>query len=124
MSFREQNARRKIVVVLLRLEGIAILALGAYLIAKGLLSSESTEWFVISGIIFMIGIAGFGLLIAAIGFKNSKNYGRGPSVLANLIAIGVSKYIFEAGYWWLAFPLTIYAATTIFLTITLIPKEN
>ena len=49
-------------------------------------------------------------------------YGRAPAVLANLIAIGVSKYIFEAGFWWAALPLTLYAALTIYCAVSIIPE--
>ena len=118
------DSRRKTVVALLRLEGIVILALGLFLIVKGLISGGSIEWFVISGILALALVGGFGLLFAAKGFKTKKMYGRAPAVLANLIAIGVSKYIFEAGFWWAALPLTLYAALTIYCAVSIIPEKN
>ena len=118
------DARRKTVVALLRIEGIVILALGLFLIVKGLISGGSIEWFVISGILALALVGGFGLLFAAKGFKTKKMYGRAPAVLANLIAIGVSKYIFEAGFWWAALPLTLYAALTIYCAVSIIPEKN
>jgi hypothetical protein len=116
--------RRKAVVTLLRIEGISILALGLFLIIKGLVDGGGIEWFVISGILALAIVGGLGLLLAAKGFKSKKMYGRAPAVLANLIAIGVSKYIFEAGFWWAALPLTIYAALTIYCAISLVPEKN
>ncbi len=118
------DSRRKTVVALLRIEGIVILALGLFLIVKGLISGGLIEWFVISGILALALIGGFGLLFAAKGFKTKKMYGRAPAVLANLIAIGVSKYIFEAGFWWAALPLTLYAALTIYCAVSIIPEKN
>jgi hypothetical protein len=118
------DSRRKTVVALLRLEGIVILALGLFLIVKGLISGGLIEWFVISGILALALVGGFGLLFAAKGFKTKKMYGRAPAVLANLIAIGVSKYIFEAGFWWAALPLTLYAALTIYCAVSIIPEKN
>ena len=118
------DSRRKTVVALLRIEGIVILALGLFLIVKGLISGGSIEWFVISGILALALVGGFGLLFAAKGFKTKKMYGRAPAVLANLIAIGVSKYIFEAGFWWAALPLTLYAALTIYCAVSIIPEKN
>jgi len=112
------------VVALLRIEGILILALGLFLIVKGLITSGSIEWFVISGILFMALFGGIGLLLSANGFKAKKMYGRAPAVLANLIAIGVSKYIFEAGFWWAALPLTLYAALTIYCAVSIIPEKR
>jgi DNA-directed RNA polymerase beta subunit len=66
---------------------------------------------------------GIGLLVAAHGFKSLRMYGRAPAVLANLIAIGVAKYMFEAGLWWAAVPLTLYAVITIFCAVSIIPHK-
>ena len=123
-SFSNQEFRRAMVVALLRIEGIAILALGLFLIVKGLTTSGAIEWFVISGILFLALAGGFGLLIATKGFKAKKMYGRAPAVLANLIAIGVSKYMYEAGLWWTALPLTLYAALTIYCAVSIVPEKN
>jgi hypothetical protein len=124
MTMFNSEWRRKAVVTLLRIEGISILALGLFLIIKGLVDGGGIEWFVISGILALAIVGGLGLLLAAKGFKSKKMYGRAPAVLANLIAIGVSKYIFEAGFWWAALPLTIYAALTIYCAVSLVPEKN
>jgi len=124
MTMLNSVMRRKAVIVLLRIEGISILALGLFLIIKGLVDGGAIEWFVISGILALALSGGFGLLAAAHGFKSKKMYGRAPAVLANLIAIGVSKYIYEAGFWWAALPLTLYAALTIYCAISLVPEKN
>ena len=124
MTMFNSEWRRKAVVTLLRIEGISILALGLFLIIKGLVDGGGIEWFVISGILALAIVGGLGLLLAAKGFKSKKMYGRAPAVLANLIAIGVSKYIFEAGFWWAALPLTLYAALTIYCAISLVPEKN
>jgi hypothetical protein len=124
MPTLNSDFRRKAVVALLRIEGILILALGLFLIVKGLITSGSIEWFVISGILFMALFGGIGLLLSANGFKAKKMYGRAPAVLANLIAIGVSKYIYEAGFWWAALPLTLYAALTIYCAVSIIPEKQ
>ena len=124
MTMFNSEWRRKAIVALLRIEGISILALGLFLIIKGLVDGGGIEWFVISGILALAIVGGLGLLLAAKGFKSKKMYGRAPAVLANLIAIGVSKYIFEAGFWWAALPLTIYAALTIYCAVSIIPEKK
>jgi hypothetical protein len=124
MSTFNSESRRTVVVALLRIEGVFILALGLYLIVKGLISGGSIEWFVISGILFMTLFGGVGLLLSANAFKTKKMYGRAPAVLGNLIAIGVSKYIFEAGFWWAALPLTLYAALTIYCAVSIVPEKK
>jgi len=122
--FSNPELRRNMVVALLRIEGSFILALGLFLIVKGLVDGGSIEWFVISGILIMAFAGGFGLLLAANGFKARRMYGRAPAVLANLIAIGVSKYIFEAGFWWAALPLALFAALTIYCAVSIIPEKK
>jgi hypothetical protein len=117
MSKLTPNARRNLLVVFLRIEGIAILGLGSFLILKGLFTKGLIEWFVISGILILALAGGIGLLIAAKGFKAHKKYGRAPAVLANLIAIGVSKYMVEANLWWVAIPITLIAVSIIILTL-------
>ena len=123
-SFSNPEFRRSTVVTLLRIEGISILALGLFLIIKGLAAGGEIEWFVISGILFMTLFGGIGLLASANGYKTKKMYGRAPAVLANLIAIGVSKYIFEAGFWWAALPLALYAALTIYCAVSIVPEKK
>ena len=115
--------RRKSVIALLRIEGIFILALGLFLVIKGLIDGGGIEWFVISGILALAVFGGLGLLVAAHGFKSMRMYGRAPAVLANLIAIGVAKYMFEAGLLLAAILLTLYAAFTIFCAVSIIPKK-
>ena len=124
MTMLNSELRRKAVVALLRIEGNSILALGLFLIIKGLVDGGAIEWFVISGILALALSGGLGLLAAAHGFKTKRMYGRAPAVLANLIAIGVSKYIYEAGFWWAALPLTLYAALTIYCAISIIPEKK
>ncbi len=124
MGEQNQDFRRKMAIYILSLEGSLILGLGVYLIAKGLTSKGATEWFVISGELGILIAGGGGLLIAAKGFKDKKSYGRAPAVLANLIAIGVAKYMYEGGLWWLGLPLAIIAATTIILAISIIPEKK
>lgn len=123
MSDASLNIRRKIAFILLRFEALIVLFLGLILIYKGLTSSSAIDWFIISGILGLVIIGGSGLLLAAKGIRDQKMYGRAPAILANLIAVGVSKYMFEAGLWWFAIPSTLIAALIIYCTITLIPKS-
>jgi hypothetical protein len=124
MSKQNQDLRRRLATIILRVEGIFILGLGVFLVVKGLTSKNSIEWFVISGELAIVIAGGVGLLFAAKGFKDKKMYGRAPAVLANLIAIGIAKYMLEAGLWWAAIPLTIIAGTTIYLAVSVIPEKK
>ena len=118
-----QDSRRKIATALLAFEGIVVLALGAFLIFKSL-TAESVELAPLSGEIFFAAIGGVGLLASAYSFKNKRRYGRAPAVLANLIALGVAKYQFEGGLWFVALPLVIVATTTLYCALTIVPETG
>jgi hypothetical protein len=47
------------------------------------------------------------------GVKEGKRWANSPAILANLIALGVAKYQFEAGAYWLAVPISATAITVI-----------
>lgn len=73
-----------------------------------------------------LSVIGFALAGAAAlftlskGVKAGKRWANSPAILANLIALGVAKYQFEAGLYWIALPVTIIAlfiVGTIFLQI-------
>jgi hypothetical protein len=59
-------------------------------------------------------LAGSGALYAlSVGVKTGKRWANSPAILANLIALGVAKYQFEARAYWLAVPITAVAAPVI-----------
>ena len=118
-----QSARRNIVTTLLNLEGAVVLALGAFLIFKSI-TADSVELAPLAGEIFFAAIGGLGLLASAYSFKNKRRFGRAPAVLANLIALGVAKYQFEGGLWFVALPLVIVAAITLYCSLTIVPESG
>ena len=69
-------------------------------------------------------LAGLGLMAAARGFSRARNYGRAPALLANLIALGVSYFQFQAHLWLLAIPLSIASLTIVVLTLSLTPSTD
>ncbi len=108
-------------IALLNLEGAVVLALGAFLIFKSI-TADSVEIAPLAGEIVFAALGGFGLLAAAYSFKNKRRFGRAPAVLANLIALGVAKYQFEGGLWFVALPLVIVAAMTLYCAVTIVPE--
>ena len=116
-----QSARRQIVIALLNFEGAVVLALGAFLILKSI-TADSVEIAPLAGEIVFAALGGFGLLASAYSFKNKRRFGRAPAVLANLIALGVAKYQFEGGLWFVALPLVIVAAMTLYCAVTIVPE--
>ena len=96
---------------LVRAEAIFLFALGAYLLVRTLTSSVEELDAVIAEIIFLI-LGGVGLFFAGRGFLQQRNYGRGPTVLANLIAMGVAYYMIDGDRILLGVVLGIYAFVT------------
>ena len=118
-----QSARRNIVTTLLNLEGAVVLSLGAFLIFKSI-TADSFELAPLAGEIIFAAIGGLGLLASAYSFKNKRRFGRAPAVLANLIALGVAKYQFEGGLWFIALPLVIVAVITLYCALTIVPESG
>ena len=103
--------KSKLVVSLLLLESTFVLALAIYMIALGF--THDKEWAPYLGVIGMA-LGGSGALYAlARGVIEGKRWATSPAILANLIALGVAKYQFEAGLYILAVPMVIVAVLII-----------
>lgn len=108
---------------LLNLEGAVVLALDIFLIYKFVIA-DSVEILPLLGVVIFAAIGGLGLLASAYSFKNKRHFGRAPAVLANLIALGVAKYQFEGGLWFVALPLVIVAVITLYCAVTIVPESE
>lgn len=108
---------------LVRAEAIFLFALGAYLLVRTLTSSVEELDAVIAEIVFLI-LGGVGLFFAGRGFLQQRNYGRGPTVLANLIAMGVSYYMIDGDRILLGVVLGIYAFVTFVAALASIPRPH
>lgn len=64
----------------------------------------------VTGFAFVGSVAVF---VLARGVKDGKRWANSPAILANLIALGVAKYQFEAGVYLLAVPITVMAITVV-----------
>jgi len=115
--------RRAIVVTLLRLEGVVVFALGAFMIVEAFIAESEAPLALVGVVLFAI-LGGSGLLLAARGFATHRNYGRAPAILANAIALGVAYYQVEARLWVVAIPLSIVALATFLLALSLTPSSE
>jgi protein-S-isoprenylcysteine O-methyltransferase Ste14 len=108
---RDQKAVFGIGALLLLLESVLVLALGLYMIALGFTHDKAwLPYLSVTGFAFVGSAALFAL---ARGVKDGKRWANSPAILANLIALGVAKYQFEAGAYWLAIPITIMSITVV-----------
>ena len=110
------NFAKRWVVHLLRVEALALLIIAAYL-AISSIRSEVTSVSGLLGEIFFAILGSLGLYFASVGFQRGKSYGRAPAVLANLIALGVSYFMYSGDYLIGAIPLSIFAFLTLFAAL-------
>jgi len=115
------SSARALVATLLTVESVAVAALGVWLIVLAL-TAKSVEILPLLGVLIFIALGSGGLFASAKGYRRGKYFGRAPSVLANLIAIGVSKYQFSAHLYILAIPLFILGVATLIATLRAIPE--
>ena len=64
-----------------------------------------------------LALGAIGLFACSTSFKKGQRWGRAPSVLANLIALGVSYYMAAGKFYIGAIPLGILAFLTTFATL-------
>ncbi len=93
-------------------EALLLFFLALFLIVESFISEAKNFDALIAEIVFAI-LGGVGLLFAARGIRRGKRYGNSPSLLANLIALAVSYYIFEGGWPGIAILLGIFALLAI-----------
>ena len=115
--------KRSVATILLYLEGAVVLALGGWLVVLGF-THENREILPLLGVLLFAIAGGLGLIQCGRGYKEGKNYGKAPAVLANLIALGVVKYQVEAGLYFVAIPLAFVAVATLFTVLKIASQEN
>ena len=102
-------------------ESLFVLALALYMIALGF--THDKEWAPYLGVIAFALMGSAGLFALARGVKAGKRWANSPAILANLIALGVAQYQFEARLYWLAIPIAVMAIMVVMNLIILI-KHN
>ncbi len=87
-------------------ESLFVFTLGLYMVSLGFTHDKAwLPYLSVTGFAFAGSV---GLFAVAQGVKNGKRWANSPAILANLIAIGVAKYQFEAGLYFLAIPLILF----------------
>lgn len=117
----KQERMRSIVSTLLYIEGAIVLSLGIWMGVMGI-THENREILPLLGVLLFSLGGGLGLLACARAFAEKKNWGRGPAVLANLIALGVARYQFQGDFLIGAVPLLILSLLVLYLAIAIVPQ--
>ena len=107
---------------LVRTEALFLFVLGTYLLVRTMTSSVEELDAVIAEIVFLL-LGGIGLFFAGRGFLQHRNYGRGPTVLANLIAMGVAYYMIDGERVLLGVTIGGFALVTLCTALAAIPKS-
>lgn len=112
MNLRNVIFLRRFTSTIVAGEALLLFFLALFLIAESFISEAKNFDALIAEIVFAI-LGGLGLLFAARGIRRGKRYGNSPSLLANLIALAVSYYIFDGGWPGIAILLGIFALLAI-----------
>jgi hypothetical protein len=113
---------RAIAAPLLLAESALVLALGVYMIALGF--THDKAWMPYLSVIGFALAGSAALYALSRGVKAGKRWANSPAILANLIALGVAKYQFEASAYWLAVPITVIALAVVISTLMIIKDSN
>jgi peptidoglycan/LPS O-acetylase OafA/YrhL len=113
---------RKWAAAFANLEATFLISLAVYLFARTVSSDVEELDAIIAEIIFLIAGAA-GLFFAGRGILRAKRYGRGPIVMANLIALGVAYYMIDGDRVTWGITLGAIAITTAGLAIAAIPRQ-
>jgi len=114
---------QKIIVLLLYIEAAIVLALAVWLVTLGF-THDKRELAPLIGVIVFALLGAGGLFASGRGYKNGKNYGRSPAILANLIAVGVAYYQIQGGFYIGAVIILVLALPILYFAFNISKNEN
>ncbi len=119
----EKSPKRSIVAVLLYIESAIILSLGLWLTVLGFTHEEKEMTPLLAEIGFALA-GSAGLFACARGYVNGKVYGRSPTILANLIAVGVAYYQIQGAFYIGAVIILSLALPTLYFALMIAKEEG
>jgi hypothetical protein len=117
------SAKRATVASLLYVEAGLVFALGAWLTVLGF-THEEKEMAPLLGVIVFAVLGAAGLFACARGYVNGKNFGRSPTILANLIAVGVAYYQVQGRFYVGAVIILLLALPTLYFAFMIAKEEG
>ena len=122
INFQSRAWRSTIAAALLLFEALVVLSLDLYLIVQNFIADNVDDRHALIGEIIYAtaGAAVLGLL--AFGFYKNKTAQRGPTILLNLIFLGVSTYMFSEGLVLLGLVTFLVSASTVAAAVSVIPE--
>ena len=113
----------QVAATLVRLEALFLAGLASYLAIRTATSKVEELDAILAEIVFL-SIASTGLFFAGKGFIAKRNFARAPTVLANLIAIGVAYYMIDGERDLLGVGLGSFALVTLLAALFAIPHQG
>ena len=113
----------QVAATLVRLEALFLAGLAIYLAVRTATSKVEELDAILAEIIFL-SFASAGLFFAGRGFIAKRNFARAPTVLANLIAIGVAYYMIDGERDLLGIGLGSFALVTLLAALAAIPHQG
>ena len=113
----------RIAALLVWTEAVFLVLIALYLLIRGL-TSELTEGDALFAEVIFALVGAVGLFFAGRGFMAQRYFGRGATVLANLIALGVAYYMIDGGRTWWGISLGAVAMVTLIAALAAIPKSR
>ena len=117
------SSKRLAVGVLLYIEAAIVLALAIWLVTLGF-THDNRELAPLIGVIVFALLGAGGLFASGRGYKNGKNYGRSPAILANLIAVGVAYYQIQGHFYFGAVVILLLALPTLYFAFSIAKNEG
>jgi hypothetical protein len=119
----KENNKRATVASLLYIEAGLVFALGAWPTVLGF-THEEKEMAPLLGVIVFAVLGAVGLFACARGYLNGKNFGRSPTILANLIAVGVAYYQVQGHFYVGAVIILLLALPTLYFAFMIAKEEG
>jgi ABC-type Fe3+ transport system permease subunit len=117
------SGKRSAVAFLLYAEAGIVLALGLWLTVLGFTHEEKEMTPLLAEIGFSLA-GSAGLFACARGYVNGKIYGRSPTILANLIAVGVAYYQIQGAFYLGAAIILSLALPTLYFALAIAKEEG
>ena len=117
------SPKRSTVAALLYIEASLVLALGVWLVVLGFTHEEKELPPLIGVVVFAI-LGAIGLFASARGYVKGKSFGRSPTILANLIAVGVAYYQIQGHFYIGAVIILALALPTLYFAFMIAKEEG
>ena len=121
INLQSRAWRATIAATLLLVEALVVLSLAIYLVVQNFIADNVDDRHALLGEIIYATAGAAVLALLAWGFFRNKTAQRAPSVLINLIFLGVSTYMFSEGLWLLGLITFLISATTVVAAVSVIP---